>query len=299
MQIKELLRLGSSQLEQSSIESYFLEGRILLMHATELSHENILVSYDKELSEVVSDYKLEKSADDIKKEFLSYITRRKSLEPIAYIIGHKEFYGRKFLVDHNTLIPRPETELLVDAILDYIENNNLKDHSLQILDIGTGSGNISCTLGLELDNSKIIATDISEEALNIANKNVKAFCISNKVNLIKSNLFSDLNSFKNSFDIIVSNPPYIAKEEESLVAYETKNFEPTKALYAEESGLRFYREILEQSKKFLKKNGMLFFEIGYNQIDNIVNLANKNSFRIDNRYKDIHGITRVINCKQN
>ncbi len=184
--------------------------------------------------------------------------------PVQYIIGNVDFYGYKINVNKNVLIPRFETEQLVFKTIDYI--NKMFDKKLNILDIGTGSGCISITLKKELDNVNITAVDISDEALEVAINNAKENDC--EINFIKSDLFSNIND---KYDVIISNPPYISYNEEIMDI--VKNNEPNIALYAEDNGLYFYKQILSKCNDYLFEKSIIAFEIGYTQASAISKLA--------------------------
>lgn len=187
-------------------------------------------------------------------------------KPVQYIVGNVDFYDINLLVNENVLIPRFETETLVEKTINYSKQFN---KPIEILDIGTGSGAIAITLAKHL-NSKVIATDISEKALEIAKQNAKRNNV--KINFKQSNLFDNIQG---KFDIIISNPPYISKDE--IIDPIVKNNEPHIALYADENGTYFYRKILENIKPFLKEKSLIAFEIGMTQSKAITAIA-KSSF---------------------
>lgn len=186
--------------------------------------------------------------------------------PVQYIVGNVDFYGYTFKVNKNTLIPRFETELLVEKTIKYI--NKYFNNEIKILDIGTGSGCIAITLNKLLDNSRVTAVDISKNALDVARENNK---INNTdVNFIESDVFSNING---KYDVIISNPPYISYDEDIMdVVY---NNEPHMALYADDNGLYFYDKILMECRKYLNDRFFIAFEIGYKQGNDIINIINK------------------------
>lgn len=194
-----------------------------------------------------------------------YTNRLLTGEPVQYIIGNVDFYGNKMVVNNNVLIPRFETELLVEKTIKYIKNKF--NDKIDVLDIGTGSGAIAITLDKEI-NCNIDGVDISSVALDVAKENNQ---INNtNVNLFISNVFDNVNK---KYDVIISNPPYISKDEEIMDI--VKNNEPHLALYADMDGLYFYDKILKECKNYLKDNFIIAFEIGWLQADKIVNIANK------------------------
>ena len=203
--------------------------------------------------------------------------------PLQYAIGHWQFYGLDLNVDQRALIPRFETEILVD----YILKSDMKKNN--ILDIGTGSGAISISLAKNLKNSKIIGVDIEEKALSLANENKDKLNLKN-VSFLKSNLFSNVDG---QFDIIVSNPPYISEEDYKKLDKKLF-FEPKSALVGGKDGLDFYKEIIKKSPIYLNKGGHLVFEIGYDQKDVINDLLIKSDFKNIENIKDFNGFDRII-----
>jgi len=204
-------------------------------------------------------------------------------EPLAYILGNVDFYGNNLKVNKSVLIPRPETEILCETIIK--ENQDKKN--LDILDLCTGSGCIAITLAKEL-NSKLVATDISKDAIELAKENANAECV--KVKFLISDMFKQIS---NKFDIIVSNPPYIESEDINTLSRSVKDFEPRWALDGGDDGLDFYKVIASISPNFLKKNGKLYLEIGYNQGESVPKLLEKNFCDIK-VLKDYDKLDRII-----
>ena len=194
------------------------------------------------------------------------ISRLNKGEAIQYIIGNVEFYGYTFEVNSNVLIPRFETEELVEKTLNYI--HQYLDKNIDIIDLGTGSGCIAITLKKELNNSNIDAVDISNEALKVAKLNAKNNNVD--INFIENDFLKNITK---KYDVIISNPPYISRNEEIMKI--VKNNEPELALYADNDGLKCYETILEQAKNNLKEKSIISFEIGYLQGEKLLNLANK------------------------
>lgn len=224
------------------------------------------------------------NVDKIYEKFLEIKNKRAENYPLQYIFGKWEFYGLELFVDESALIPRFETEILVDKIL------NLNCEKSKILDIGTGTGAIALSLSHNLENSSVIGIDISERALALANKNKEKLKLKN-VKFLHSDIFSNVKV--NDFNIIVSNPPYIGKEE--MVALEKElSFEPQNALYGGEDGLYFYRNIVKNANNYLVDNGIIAFEIGYNQREIICDMLIKENFEILICEKDFAGFDRII-----
>lgn len=207
--------------------------------------------------------------------------------PLSHLAGFEYFYDRKFKVTEDVLSPRMETEELIYKVIEYIKSIN--KNNIKILDLCTGSGIIGITLRKELESKslKVVASDISEEALKVAKEN--AIMNEAEVKFIQSDIFENINE---KFDIIVSNPPYIAYSDKITMEDNVLNYDPHLALFAEEDGMYFYREIVENSKEYLNKDGMIFFEIGYDQREKILKLANENEFKAE-VYKDINGRDRM------
>ena len=207
--------------------------------------------------------------------------------PLSHLAGFEYFYDRKFKVTKDVLSPRMETEELIYKVIEYIKSIN--KNNIKILDLCTGSGIIGITLRKELESKslKVVASDISEEALKVAKEN--AIMNEAEVKFIQSDIFENINE---KFDIIVSNPPYIAYSDKITMEDNVLNYDPHLALFAVEDGMYFYREIVENSKEYLNKDGMIFFEIGYDQREKILKLANENEFKAE-VYKDINGRDRM------
>lgn len=211
-------------------------------------------------------------------------------KPVQYILNEAVFMGENFYVDENVLIPRDETELLVNETIKIINNYN---KTLSMVDIGTGSGCIACMLA-KLTGQNIFAVDISTQALTVAKKNAKSLNIEDKATFIQSDLFDNID--KNlKFDVIVSNPPYIPISERETLQSEVTLHEPHLALFADDvNGIEIYKKIIEQSKQYLNKNGYILFELGINQSEIVSDVFIKNGFKIIDCIKDFGGIDRVL-----
>ncbi len=275
--VRHLLNLGVDLLKKNNIPSPHLDAKVLLLNALK--------------KETTSTYLITKENDIVKEEtlkkYLSMIEKRCDKIPLAYIIGKKEFMNLEFLVNHNTLIPRPDTEILVSYLID-----KYKDKKVKILEIGIGSGCISISLGKYIKDSKIIGVDISQEANEVASKNLKKHNLEGKISFYKSDLFSSIE--EKSFDIIVSNPPYIEKDTIKTLIEEVKDNEPILALDGGVSGLDFYEKITKESISYIKENGLLIFEIGYNQGVEVSNILKNNNYSNIEIIKDYSGNDRVV-----
>ncbi len=207
-------------------------------------------------------------------------------KPIQYITGEAYFAGRKYYVNEYTLIPRPETEFLVQECVRL----NTKENP-EILDIGTGSGCIAIELALRLPKAQITACDIRQQVVDIAVKNADRYGVSDRIKFVKSDVFQNISE---KFDIIVSNPPYIDLKDKNEVQQEVFDFEPHTALFAEDNGLFFYKKITAESKNFLNSDGRLIFEIGWKQAETVENIMLQNGFVNIKFTEDLDGIKRVI-----
>lgn len=207
--------------------------------------------------------------------------------PLSHLVGFEYFYDRKFKVTKDVLSPRMETEELIYKVIEYVKATN--KNNLKILDLCTGSGIIAITIKKELEQVSVdvIGSDISEEAIEVAKENAQYH--DTDVRFIQSDIF---NNIDDKFDIIVSNPPYIDRKDEVTMQDNVLKYDPHLALFAEEEGMYFYRKIIEQAKDYLKENGVMFFEIGYDQKDKIIKLSEENGY-LAQVYKDINNRDRM------
>ena len=274
MRALEAIKIGSSLLKENNIPSYILDSEILLSKTLNKSREDILINLDKRIN---------KNNISI---FKKYLLRRSRNEPIAYILEKKEFWSKQFTVNKNTLIPRPETELLVDKILKLY-----KEKKISILDIGTGSGCIILSLLSTLKLSTGIGIDISKNAIEIAKKNAAKHNLSNRVRFF---IKSCISVYGKKFDLIVSNPPYIEKKDIKNLSKDIKMYEPKLALDGGNDGLDLIKKVIYKSKSILKINGMLALEIGNEQIIKVSKILIDNNFRIKHVIKDYKNNVRCV-----
>ena len=236
---------------------------------------------------------------DLRQEKLDEIEKmaeeRKSGRPIAYIVGNREFMGLDFYVQEGVLIPRPDTETLVDEIIRICSEEEYKQKDrIDILDIGTGSGAITVSLAYYIKNSFVKSFDISDIALEIGAKNAATNSVEDRTEFIKSDVFSALEGEGEILDIIVSNPPYIRKDVIPTLHTQVKDYEPYNALEGGEDGLDFYRSITEGSVKYLKKGGILAYEVGHDQAEDVSNIMKNCGYEKIYTKKDLPGIDRVV-----
>lgn len=283
MKTKHLLKFSQTVLKQSGIDTYVLDSEILLAHAAKTARTRVITNPDEEITTIVE------------KIFLAMLERRRKREPVAYITGKKEFYGNEFHVNKNVLIPRPETEILVETARKYLPKP--KKSLLTIFDVGTGSGCIAVALSIEIDKlglqHKIYALDNSGKALTVANKNIKMNKVGKSVKTVKSDIFKELPAGLTA-DMIVSNPPYVSRSDLKKLQPEIVKYEPANALYAGNDGLSFYRRLIPESKKYLRRDGVLIFEIGQGQHESISKILNMHKFKVEEIVSDFAGIRRII-----
>jgi len=241
--------------------------------------------------------------DAAKRDLISSVLKRRSFgEPIQYILGETEFFGLEFKVNPDVFIPRPETEIFVETVIDIVKASTpplragagSKRQSVKALDLGTGSGCIAVSLAKFLPNLEITATDISDKAIEIAQSNARLNNVADRVKFVKSDLFSAFSSNLRAFDMIVSNPPYIPSSEIKNLQSEVK-FEPAMALDGGSDGLDFYRSIISNSPDYLKEGGFLIMEMGFDQKETIKDIFRASGdFTIVEIVKDFNSIDRVI-----
>jgi len=273
--LSEIKKKLSKNFSISGIETSELDARLIL--------KEILSFDDKELI-INENYNI---PERFIKEIFAIGERRLKGEPISKIFKKRNFYKSTFIISNDVLDPRPETELIVEIANNFIKKNEVKN----ILDLGTGSG---CILLSILKENKMInglGIDLSKEAINIAQKNSKKLQLDKQSNFLISNWMEAIN-FK--YDIVVSNPPYIASKEIEKLSKEVKNFDPFLSLDGGEDGLNCYRVIVEDLKRVINKNAIIIIEIGYNQSNSVEEIFKNNDFKLLKKYNDINGLDRVL-----
>ncbi len=274
MNILEMIKIGSNFLKENKIRSHILDSEILLSKTLKKTREEILINLNQKIG------RKDKSV------FENYLYRRSKNEPIAYILEEKEFWSKKFYVSRDTLIPRPETELLVDKLL-----KNFNNKKITILDIGTGSGCILLSLLSRLKFSSGMGVDISKKAILIARMNAKKHQLSHRVQLINKS-FEKIHNKR--FDVIVSNPPYINTRNIKNLSEDIRRYEPRMALDGGNDGLDLIRKVIYKSNEILKINGTLALEIGNEQIKKVSKILINNNFRVKSTIKDYKNNIRCI-----
>ena len=274
MKALELLNSGSSKLQKQKIKTHRLDSEILLSKVLNISREQTLVRLNQHMK--------------IKEVFAfdNLIQRRLHKEPVAYIINEKEFWSKKFKVNKNTLIPRPETELLIENLI-----NIYKNKKISFLDVGTGTGCIIISLLSELTNSNGVGIDISSSAIKIAEKNASLHKVENKIKFYNKSI---TNLYNCKFDLIVSNPPYIDRKNIKNLDDDIKKYEPLIALNGGNDGLDVIKKVIYKAKEILKINGKLAIEIGNWQSKKVSKELKLNNFRIEQNIRDYKDNTRCL-----
>ena len=275
MNYEQVLANATKILKNASILSSKLDCEVLLSNVLKIKRENLLVNLNKKINH---------------QEFFNFnklINRRKKNEPVAYIVGYKEFWNEKFKVNSNVLIPRPDTEILVEEVIKFIQINS----SLNILDIGTGTGCVILSVLNERKKCYGIGLDISKKAINIAKHNAKIQQLKNRIKFINSSI----DKFcVGKYDLIISNPPYIKSGDIKDLDKGVSFYEPETALNGGCDGYSKIREIIYRSSALIKKKGKLFLEIGYNQKSEVIRILNCNKFYINKVVKDLGKNNRCI-----
>ena len=274
MILSNTIKQASQFLKKHKVSSYELDAEIILSYLMGVTREFLIFNDHLEVSQ------------KIRKKYNSAIRRRINREPVAYITGKKEFWSQDFIVNYATLIPRPETELLLYKVVSFFKNKKIN-----ILDIGTGSGCILLSILKELNLSKGIGIDISAKAIQIAYINSKKFNLHNRS---KFKVF-DINDFNiGKYDLIISNPPYISSKDIKNLSKDIINYEPLIALKGGIDGLDLIKKVIYKSKDLLKKNGMLVIEIGNHQYMKVSSLLRQNGFRETGKEHDYNQNVRCI-----
>lgn len=278
LNIGQLLSKGYEILKDEGIESYQLDCQLLLCKVLKKNKLFIIINRDLEVPQ------------DIAIEYLKLVEFRKNGMPVKYILGESEFMGINFKVRSGVLIPRPDTEVLVESVISDMK----KYYYSSICDVCCGSGAIGLSIAKYVEKVQVCCCDIEDIAIEVTKENVDRLKLNENVKVIKSDLLDFAINKKEKFDVIVSNPPYIKKGVIPMLMKDVKNYEPYIALCGGEDGLDFYREITLQSLKVLNKKGLLAFEIGYDQREVVKNMLLCNGFKNVECIKDLSGNDRVI-----
>ena len=284
--ITQALAEGSRRLERAGVDEARRTAGVLLAHRLNVDRTHLLTHPEQPMSE--EDYE----------SYLRMIERRAAGEPLQYVTGHQEFYKLDFLVTPAVLIPRPETEFLVERVLALVGDARLA--SPLIVDAGTGSGCIAVTLAVELPAARVIATDISGAALAVARQNAERHGVSSRVAFYEGDLLAPLAAFgvENQVDVLASNPPYVAVGQPGLVQREVRDYEPHAALFGGDDGLIFYRRLLAEGYDVVRPGGHLVCEIGYSQLDAITAMVAASRWQLADVTHDLQGIPRTLTMRR-
>lgn len=283
------LKLAINTLNDSGIESPNIEAETLLAYVLSCNRVNLHANSDRTIKH---------------EDFTAYqrlIKERASHIPLQYITGHVEFMSLDFVVDENVLIPRPETEILVEAVINKVKSKSISNKIVTIVDIGTGSGNISVSLAVYLKNVQLFASDISKNALAVARINAQSNKVTDKVFLLRGNLFEAFDNHleKGSVDFIVSNPPYVKESEWNELELEIRNHEPTEALVGGKDGLYYCKQIIKEAPEWLKAKGHLIMEVGNTQAKTIKSLIEREGhFEDIEIFRDLQTIERIVMARR-
>ncbi len=271
MQYRELYRMGKDRLMEAKIPEAELDARLLLEEVCGTDRNDLLVHGDKEVPPEQCD------------RYVEYIQRRQKREPLQQITGYQEFMGLRFKVTPDVLIPRQDTETLVEEVMRYLHDG------MHLLDMCTGSGCILLSLLKYSNDCEGTGCDISEKALKVAEENAEMLSLN--ASFVQSNLFENISG---KYEFIVSNPPYIPTGVIPTLMEEVRDHEPVSALDGREDGLYFYRKIVEKAGEYLYPGGMLFFEIGYDQAEKVSSLMREAGYQEVTVCKDLAGLDRVV-----
>ena len=271
----ELIRIGTKILQKRSKFNAELDSELILSNILKTTREKLIIYPKRNINKILEN------------KFKSDIKERKFKKPIAYILGYKEFWKQKFITNPNVLIPRPDTELIIEKVLKYFKKNDNKN----VLDIGTGSGCIIISILLERKKFRGIGIDTSKQAINVAKINAKMQQFGNRIRFVNTDID---NFFSNKYDLVVSNPPYIKKFKLRSLIEDVKNFEPKLALDGGPDGFSIILKVIAKSSKLLKKNGMLILEIDSTQVIKTKEMLKKYKFYTKDVFKDLSDNNRCV-----
>ncbi|HLS90017.1 MAG TPA: peptide chain release factor N(5)-glutamine methyltransferase [Limnochordia bacterium] len=278
--LMEYLQLASGHLKACGIPTHRLDAEVLLAHILNLERIQLYIQHDRPLTTAEVD------------AYRRAIARRAHREPVAYITGKREFFSIELLVDRRCLIPRPETEILVETALEEIRRRFPEKPELKVADIGTGSGAIAISVAKHEPRARVTAVDIDRDALDVAVANVRRTGVADRVTLKVGELLTPLGG--ELYDAILSNPPYISEEEWRHLAPDVRDYEPRRALVGGEDGLAVIRQLIQEAKRNLAPGGFLALEIGASQGDQVVALAQASGYAKTRLVQDLAGLDRVV-----
>ena len=275
--VQEILQKNYKDLLNHNIQTAKIDSEVILANILNTTRINLITKQDITLN---------KEQENL---FNKLVERRKQKEPVAYILNKKEFWNENYFVDKRVLIPRPETEILIELLLKKTKDKN---KAYKVLDLGCGSGCLLISFLKEMHKSQGVGVDISRNALEVAKKNIELHNLNNRAKLVRLNLLT-LHT-KDKFDVIFSNPPYLSSSDYAKLSDDVKNFEPKQALVGGFNGVLYYKKIIALAQSALKKNGNLALELGDRQYRTISKLLQDHSFRILDKYQLINNEIRCI-----
>jgi len=281
--IAQAIAEGSARLEASHVDEARRTAGVLLCHALGIDRTHLLTRSEEQIIDL--NYE----------SYLRLVERRAAGEPVQYITGHQEFFGLDFNVTNEVLIPRPETEFLVERVIALAIEFPGEPNPL-IADIGTGSGCIAISLATRLPHARLIATDISSGALEVARANAGRHGVQDRIQFIEGDALEPLSriGLEGAVDVLASNPPYVEEATSTLVQREVREWEPHNALFSGADGLDFYRRLLPDAPRYLKPGGFVVLEIGYSQLDSIAAMIAGSALELVDATPDLQGIPRAI-----
>lgn len=280
--IEKLLQHGTEMIKKRDYNNPSLDVQLILCYL--LNKDKIYLFM----------HKFEEVEEDVAEKYYAMVQKRNSGYPLQYMINSQEFMGLDFFIQEGVLVPRPDTEILVEKIINIANNSDMKNRNIKILDIGTGSGAIAISLAYYLKHSEVTAIDVSKTAIKTAEINKEKLNIKN-IDIVEADIFKDSSVFHKKYDIVVSNPPYIESNTISQLPIEVSQHEPKLALDGGEDGLEFYRQIVKVFKKMHLENSILSVEIGSNQRDTVKEIfENAEIFKKVECDKDYSGNDRVV-----
>jgi release factor glutamine methyltransferase len=276
---------GANRLQANGIDQERRTAGLLLCHVTGIDRTHLLTRSEEQIDE--THYR----------DYLALVERRASGEPIQYLTGHQEFYGLDFIVSSDVLIPRPETEFLIERVINLLKGDAVS--SPLIVDVGTGSGCIAVTLAKQLPRSRLIATDASQAALTVARENAERHGVYDRIEFLEGDLLAPLSDrgLEGAVDVLASNPPYVNAGSREALQREVRDWEPGAALFGGADGLAFYQRLLMDGLRYLKPGGSLVVEIGYGQLDSITGLVNRSLWKLADTIPDLQGIPRILTLR--
>ena len=280
--VRELMKSAMEHLQRNGFEDARLNVELLLAHALDLQRIQLYLHFDRPLT-----------SEELK-QFRALYERRLKREPVQYIIGSTSFMGLHFTVDSRVLIPRPETETLIEQAILLCQRYP-SDSPIQVLEVGTGSGNIAVSIAKYIKHAHVTAIDISKDALNVAEENARKHSVDSQIQFLEIDVFDRVEEvFRKRFDLLVSNPPYVPKDEWEQLQMEVRDFEPSVALTDGKDGFKFYHRLIGVIPALLKSGGGIVLEVGFNQAEKVA--RELQNIGIDQLHitNDLQGIPRVV-----